>query len=135
MSAAFHSVIQIDKNAGAMPTNAVMFRRDQLRAGKEDRAEIPLAETIVGRNGGLRGILSLMEAVAPTNMAVLIGGRDWYREGTHCSRDSRTQSSAETSLVKVNCAAIPAGLLESELFGHERGAFTGAVNSHVGRFT
>jgi formate hydrogenlyase transcriptional activator len=134
MSAAFHSVIQIDKNAGAMPTNAVMFRRDQLRAGKEDRAEMPLAETIVGRNGGLRGILSLIEAVAPTNMAVLIAGETGTGKEVIARAIHQLSPRRKQRLVKVNCAAIPAGLLESELFGHERGAFTGAVNSRVGRF-
>ncbi len=121
MSSASNSVMQISEDAGKMPMNVVAYRSDELRARGENREDLPFVETIVGRRGCLRGILSLVEAVAPTNMTVLIAGE--------------TGTGKEViALVKVNCAAIPAGLLESELFGHERGAFTGAVNSHVGRF-
>src|SRR5260370_17477334 len=74
MSSAFNSVVQIDENAGNMPMNAVVYRSDELRARKEKREEIPFVETIVGRRGSLREILSLVEAFAPTNTTVLIAG-------------------------------------------------------------
>src|SRR6202451_3437650 len=134
MSSALNSVIQINKSAGHMPMNAVAFRRNDLPARKDGREEIPFVETIVGRRGTLRGILSLMEAVAPTNMTVLIGGetgtgKELIARAVHdlSPRQGRT-------FVKLNCAAIPTGLLESELFGHERGAFTGAISQKIGRF-
>jgi formate hydrogenlyase transcriptional activator len=114
--------------------DAIYVRSASLRARRGDPEELPFVETIVGRRVGLRGILALVEAVAPTNMTVLIAGetgtgKEVIARAIHECSPRRTQS-----LVKVNCAAIPAGLLESELFGHERGAFTGAVNTHVGRF-
>ena len=114
--------------------NAVAFRRNDLPARKDGREEISFVETIVGRRGALRGILSLVEAVAPTNMTVLIGGETGTGKELIARAVHEFSPRRNRSLVKVNCAAIPAGLLESELFGHERGAFTGAINSHVGRF-
>ncbi len=128
MSSASNSVMQITENVGNMPTNTLMYRNDE-------HEELPLVETIVGRRGSLRGILALVEAVAPTNTTVLIAGETGTGKEVIARAIHEFSPRRKRSLVKVNCAAIPAGLLESELFGHERGAFTGAVNSHVGRFT
>jgi len=89
---------------------------------------------IIGNSAALRHVLSLVRVVAPTNATVLINGetgtgKELIAEAIHtCSARS------EGPFVKVNCAAIPAGLLESELFGHERGAYTGAVTRGIGRF-
>ena len=74
MSAACHSVIQINKNAGHMPKNAAVYRSEDLRARSEGRHDFPFMETIVGRRGSLRDVLALVEAVASTNTTVLIGG-------------------------------------------------------------
>jgi formate hydrogenlyase transcriptional activator len=134
MSSALNSVIQINKSAGQMPMNAVAFRRNDLPVRKDGREELPFVETIVGRRGALRGILSLVESVASTNMTVLIGGETGTGKELIARAVHEFSPRRNRNLVKVNCAAIPAGLLESELFGHERGAFTGAINSHVGRF-
>src|SRR6266700_4100733 len=134
MSSASNSVMQINESAGNMPMNAVAYRTDELRARKGEHEELPFVETIVGRRGSLRGILSLVEAVAPTNTTVLIAGETGTGKEVIARAIHEFSPRRNRNLVKVNCAAIPAGLLESELFGHERGAFTGAVNSHVGRF-
>jgi formate hydrogenlyase transcriptional activator len=89
---------------------------------------------IVGSSAALRRVLELVRIVGPTDATVLINGetgagKELIAEAIHqCSQRSRGP------FVKVNCAAIPAGLLESELFGHERGAFTGAVARGIGRF-
>jgi len=89
---------------------------------------------IVGNSAALRRVLELVRMVGPTDATVLINGetgagKELIAEAIHqCSQRSRGP------FVKVNCAAIPAGLLESELFGHERGAFTGAVARGIGRF-
>jgi formate hydrogenlyase transcriptional activator len=89
---------------------------------------------IVGNSAALRCVLGLVRVVAPTNATVLINGetgtgKELIAEAIHeCSDRSKGP------FVKVNCAAIPAGLLESELFGHERGAYTGAVTRGIGRF-
>src|ERR1700733_414603 len=135
MSSASNPVMQINENEENMPMNDIAYRSDELRAREEDRQDLPFVETIVGRHGGVRGILSLVEAVAPTNMTVLIAGETGTGKEVIARAIHELSPRRNRNLVKVNCAAIPAGLLESELFGHERGAFTGAVNSHVGRFT
>ncbi|MGA7920877.1 MAG: sigma 54-interacting transcriptional regulator [Candidatus Acidiferrales bacterium] len=90
-------------------------------------------EDIVGESPGLKRVLKQVETVAPTDVTVLIlgetgTGKDLIARAIHqlSSRRGRT-------LVKLNCAAIPTGLLESELFGHEKGAFTGAITQKIGR--
>jgi formate hydrogenlyase transcriptional activator len=101
---------------------------------KFERVESSFLETIVGRRGGLRSILAQVEAVAPTNATVLISGETGTGKEVIARAIHELSPRRNRNLVKVNCAAMPAGLLESELFGHERGAFTGAINSHLGRF-
>jgi transcriptional regulator with GAF, ATPase, and Fis domain len=129
-----NSMMQMKGNAANMPMNAVVQRSEEVRPRKEGLEELPFVETVVGRRGSLRGILSLVESVAPTNMTVLIAGETGTGKEVIARAVHECSPRRNRNLVKVNCAAIPAGLLESELFGHERGAFTGAVNSHVGRF-
>jgi formate hydrogenlyase transcriptional activator len=101
---------------------------------RSERVKSAFVETIVGRRGGLRSILTEVEAVAPTNATVLVTGETGTGKEVIARAIHELSPRRSRNLVKVNCAAMPAGLLESELFGHERGAFTGAVNSHVGRF-
>jgi formate hydrogenlyase transcriptional activator len=89
---------------------------------------------IIGKSPALRCVLDMVRAVAPTDATALINGetgtgKELIAEAIHKCSD-RTNG----PFVKVNCAAIPAGLLESELFGHERGAYTGAVARGIGRF-
>src|SRR3984957_6987394 len=122
------------ENAGNVPMTRHLCRTQAQRARGRDRNELPFVETIIGRRGSLRGILALVEAVAPTNMTVLIAGETGTGKEVIARAVHECSPRRNRSLVKVNCAAIPAGLLESELFGHERGAFTGAVTSHIGRF-
>src|ERR1700760_3815739 len=134
MGLASSSVMRIDGNPGSLQMTSRLARTGDLRAAKGNRAESPFAETIVGRRGSLRGILALVEAVAPTTMTVLIAGETGTGKEVIARAIHEYSPRQNRNLVKVNCAAIPAGLLESELFGHERGAFTGAINSRVGRF-
>src|ERR1700731_2214449 len=101
------------------------------RDGRESRIGF---EGIVGSSTALRGVLDQIETVAPTDATVLIEGETGtgkeliaHAIHTHSKRTDRP-------FVKLNCAAIPLGLLESELFGHEKGAFTGAVVQKMGRF-
>jgi transcriptional regulator with GAF, ATPase, and Fis domain len=120
MTLASNSVMQINENAGNMPMNSLVYRSGELRARKDEHEELPFVETIVGRRGSLRGILSLVEAVAPTNTTVLIAGETGTGKEVIARAIHEFSPRRNRSLVKVNCAAIPAGLLESELFGHER---------------
>jgi formate hydrogenlyase transcriptional activator len=132
MSSASNSVM-INEFAGNMPTSAVVYRGDESRSRK-DRGEVSFVETIVGRRSSLRGILAQLEAVAPTSTTVLLAGETGTGKEVIARAIHELSPRRGRNLVKVNCAAMPAGLLETELFGHERGAFTGAINSRVGRF-
>src|SRR6201987_5721921 len=134
MSSASNSVMQINENARNAPLNALVYRSDKPRARTDEHEELPFVETIVGRRGCLRGILSLVEAVAATSTTVLIAGETGTGKEVIARAIHEFSPRRSRSLVTVNCAAIPAGLLERGLFGHEPGAFTGAVSSHVGRF-
>src|SRR6267142_2322804 len=125
---------QIDENRGNATMSTTLYRPDESIVRRPGRAEASYLETIVGRRGGLRSILTEVEAVAPTNATVLITGETGTGKEVIARAIHELSPRRSRNLVKVNCAAMPAGLLESELFGHERGAFTGAVNSHVGRF-
>src|SRR6476661_2909327 len=88
----------------------------------------------VGRSAALRGVLAELEMVAPTDSTVLICGETGTGKEL-IARAVHTRSARRAHpFVEVNCAAIPSGLLESELFGHEKGAFTGAVGQRIGRF-
>lgn len=90
-------------------------------------------EDIIGENRELRRVLKQVETVAATDVTVLILGETGTGKDLIARAIHRLSSRRERSLVKLNCAAIPAGLLESELFGHERGAFTGAISQRIGR--
>ena len=89
---------------------------------------------MVGESPGLRGVLRAIQVVAPTDAAVLIEGETGTGKElvAHAIHDNSSRS--RRPFVMVNCAAIPATLLESELFGHEKGAFTGAIVQKIGRF-
>ncbi|HXO33737.1 MAG TPA: sigma 54-interacting transcriptional regulator, partial [Candidatus Acidoferrales bacterium] len=99
---------------------------------EEFRSEMGF-EQIIGNSAALQHVLQLVETVAPSDATVLLfgetgTGKELIARAIH-DRSRRNQR----TLVKLNCAAIPTGLLESELFGHEKGAFTGAINQKIGR--
>ncbi|HYY97929.1 MAG TPA: sigma 54-interacting transcriptional regulator, partial [Pyrinomonadaceae bacterium] len=123
--------------------NALQFReleelKNKLAAEKlyleeEIKTEHNFAE-IVGQSPALKHVLKEVETVAPTDSVVLIQGETGTGKELIARAIHDLSSRRERTLVKLNCAAMPTGLLESELFGHERGAFTGAVAQRVGRF-
>jgi formate hydrogenlyase transcriptional activator len=123
--------------------NALAYReihelKDQLSKEKlyledEIRTEMNFAQ-IIGSSASLRKVLKRVETVAPTDSTVLIygetgTGKELVARAIHDLSPRRAKP-----FVKLNCAAIPTGLLESELFGHEKGAFTGAIALRIGRF-
>src|SRR5208283_3746983 len=127
-------------------TDIARFRAlvDRLHATKEKLAQEKLYlegeietelgfEEIIGQNSSLREVLQKARVVAGTDSTVLLlgetgTGKELVARAVHALSGRRDQS-----FIKLNCAAVPSGLLESELFGHEKGAFTGAVTQKVGR--
>lgn len=91
-------------------------------------------EEIVGNSQALKKVLRQIETVAPTDSCVLLYGETGTGKELISRAIHNLSNRRERTLVKLNCAAIPTGLLESELFGHEKGAFTGAIAPRVGRF-
>jgi formate hydrogenlyase transcriptional activator len=107
--------------------------QEKLYFEDEIRSEMNFAQ-IVGKSASLRHVLKQVETVAPTDSTVLIygdtgTGKELIARAIHDLSPRRSKP-----FVKLNCAAIPTGLLESELFGHEKGAFTGAIAQRIGRF-
>ncbi|WP_446742224.1 sigma 54-interacting transcriptional regulator [Silvibacterium acidisoli] len=90
-------------------------------------------EEIIGENPGLKRVLKQVETVAPTDATVLIQGETGTGKELIARAIHQLSKRRERTFVKLNCSAIPLGLLESELFGHEKGAFTGAIAQKVGR--
>jgi len=134
---------QIANQVAIAVENALAFGeirelKDQLAQEKlyledEIRSEMNFAQ-IVGKSASLRRVLKQVETVAPTDSTVLIygdtgTGKELIARAIHDLSPRRSKP-----FVKLNCAAIPTGLLESELFGHEKGAFTGAIAQRIGRF-
>jgi formate hydrogenlyase transcriptional activator len=91
-------------------------------------------EQIIGNSSALGAVLEQVEYVAPTDSTVLIGGETGTGKELIARAIHNSSSRRGRAFVKLNCAAIPLDLLESELFGHERGAFTGAIAQKIGRF-
>jgi len=89
---------------------------------------------IIGGNAALKRVLQLVTQVAPTNACVLLQGETGTGKELVARAVHRVSDRRDQVFVKLNCAAMPTGLLESELFGHEKGAFTGAVSQRIGRF-
>jgi formate hydrogenlyase transcriptional activator len=91
-------------------------------------------EQVIGQSRGLKAVFDNVECVAPTDTTVLIQGETGTGKELIAGAIHKISSRCGRPLIKLNCAAIPFDLLESELFGHERGAFTGAIAQKVGRF-
>jgi formate hydrogenlyase transcriptional activator len=135
-------LIQVANQVAIGVENALSYReiaglKDRLAQEKlyledELRGEMDF-EGIVGQSSALRHVLNLVETVAPSDSTVLMLGETGTGKELIARAIHDRSRRKERTFVKINCAAIPTGLLESELFGHERGAFTGAISQKVGR--
>jgi formate hydrogenlyase transcriptional activator len=134
---------QVAKQVAIAVENALAYNEIETLKNKLEKEKLYLEEEIrteynfeeiIGSSSVLKRVLKNVETVATTDSTVLIygetgTGKELIARAIHNLSDRR-----ERTLVKVNCAAIPTGLLESELFGHEKGAFTGAIDRRIGRF-
>jgi formate hydrogenlyase transcriptional activator len=124
--------------ANALEHRAVVASRDQLALERvylrEEIDRSSMFEEIVGSSEPLRKVLSQVSRVAPTDSTVLILGETGTGKELIARAVHKRSSRASHAFVGVNCAAIPSSLIASELFGHEKGAFTGAVQRRLGRF-
>jgi len=107
--------------------------REKVYLEGEIRSEMHFRE-IVGKTKALREILQQVEVVAPTDSTVLIYGETGTGKEAIARAIHDLSARKDKAFVKLNCAALPTGLMESELFGHEKGAFTGAIAQRIGRF-
>jgi formate hydrogenlyase transcriptional activator len=123
--------------------NVLAYRRIEELNGKLEEEKLYLAdeirsnyffEEIVGESPGLQKVLRQVEIVAPSDSSVLICGETGTGKEQIARAIHNLSTRRQSTFVKLNCAAIPTGLLESEMFGHERGAFTGAISQRIGRF-
>jgi len=119
---------KVDRAAVALNINRSSWEEEE-----EDRRE-QVFEGIVGKSAALRRALEEVQVVAPTDSGVLILGETGTGKELIARAIHNLSARRDRPLIKLNCAAIPSGLLESELFGHERGAFTGALMRKAGRF-
>ena len=121
-------------------TERILLEREQERLQAQNvylREEIKSVhnfEEIVGSSPGMVGVLRDVQRVAPTGATVLLLGETGTGKELIARAVHSASNRADKPFIKINCAALPAGLIESELFGHERGAFSGALQRRIGRF-
>ncbi|MEQ1891709.1 MAG: sigma 54-interacting transcriptional regulator [Planctomycetota bacterium] len=108
--------------------------REQNRYLREEIQSVHNFDEIIGRDPALLSVLENVRQVAPTDASVLITGQTGTGKELVARAIHSTSRRKERPLIKLNCAALPTGLVESELFGHEKGAFSGAIARRIGRF-
>jgi Nif-specific regulatory protein len=109
-------------------------RVPQAPASREQGGKIAPGSEITGTSNAMRGVYDLIAQVAPSDATVLITGESGTGKELIAAELHRLSKRAGAALIKINCAALPESIIESELFGHEKGAFTGAVKERKGRF-
>lgn len=129
IAGAIKTAVQFDENERLKNQLA----SEKLYLEEEIQSEYNFSE-IVGQSAALKYVLRQIETVAPTDSCVLLYGETGTGKELFSRAIHNLSARRERTMVKLNCSAIPTGLLESELFGHEKGAFTGAIAPRIGRF-
>ena len=133
MAHATASFTNLENREGLGFANVSEFEGDEMNLETQISSE-PCFEDIVGRSPALQQVLHQVMIVAPTDSTVLLHGETGTGKELIARAIHNLSSRRDRAIVRMNCAAIPSGLLESELFGHEKGAFTGALIQRKGRF-
>jgi DNA-binding NtrC family response regulator len=115
----------------AIEKQALYFEKEELERQVKERFDF---SNIVGRSKAMQHVMNVVRSVAPKNVTVLLTGETGTGKEMIANAITYNSQRASRPFIKVNCAAFNEGVLESELFGHERGAFTGALATRVGRF-
>ncbi len=121
-------LIQIEK---ALERKSLYHEKEELQKALDEKYGF---ENIIGKSPQMQKVFEIVKLVAPTNTTVLITGESGTGKELIANAIHRLSNRRNKPLIKVHCAALPPTLLESELFGHEKGAFTGAIRSKPGRF-
>lgn len=123
-----------DLNRLLVSVRNALDRRELARENKSMRSKLPEVPEIIGESEAIRNIKHTIDKVAPTNSRVLITGENGTGKELVARWIHEKSNRKSGPMIDVNCAAIPSELLESELFGHEKGAFTGATSQRIGKF-
>ncbi|WP_315741941.1 MULTISPECIES: nif-specific transcriptional activator NifA [unclassified Bradyrhizobium] len=128
-----HCVVARDRERLMAESHRLQKELSELKPAPKDRKKV-LVDGIVGDSPALRALLEKINVVAKSNAPVLLRGESGTGKELVAKAIHELSSRAKRPFIKINCAALPETVLESELFGHEKGAFTGAINSRKGRF-
>ena len=123
-----------DLNRLLVATRNALSQRSLKAEIKKIKKKVPKIQPIIGEGSAISQVKSLIDKVAPTQSRVLVTGENGTGKELVARWIHEKSARAPESFVEVNCAAIPSELIESELFGHEKGAFTGAIHQRIGKF-
>src|SRR4029078_12209694 len=117
-----------------LAVSSALELRQTRRVARQLRAEMGFGGQMVGTRPAMANVRQMIERVAPSDALVLITGESGTGKELVASAIHDASPRRDRALIRVNCAAIPRDLVESEMFGHEKGAFTGATQTRIGRF-
>lgn len=124
----------LDLNRLLVSVRNALDRGDLVAETKKLRKKVSKSYEMIGESAGIKQVLDMIEKVAPTDARVLVTGPNGTGKELVARAIHEKSERAENALIEVNCAAIPSELIESELFGHEKGAFTSAIKQKKGNF-
>lgn len=123
-----------DLNRMLITIRNAMDKKSLVAETKQLRKKISKSAEMIGESEGMRRIKETIEKVAPTDARVLVTGENGVGKELVARRIHELSTRSNAPLIEVNCAAIPSELIESELFGHEKGSFTSAIKQRIGKF-